>query len=46
MKVLLPRRSTGEGHNHCAHAVQETLDLCGYKKEFLDMLHLFDGRTC
>ena len=41
MKILLLSCSTGEGHNHCALAVKETLDARGHETSFLDMLHMF-----
>lgn len=41
MKILLLSCSTGEGHNHCAQAVQEVLNRRGHETEFLDMLRLF-----
>lgn len=41
MKVLLLSCSTGEGHNHCALAVQEALERRGHQAEFLDMLNMF-----
>ena len=40
-KVLLLSCSTGEGHNHCAHAVRQQLEACGVHVDFFDMLHLF-----
>ena len=45
MKVLLLSCSTGEGHNHCARAVQEALDARGVTTEFADLLHMFGGNT-
>ena len=41
MKILLLSCSTGEGHNHCALAVKESLEARGHETEFLDMLHMF-----
>ena len=41
MKILLLSCSTGEGHNHCAYAVQQALQAQGHEAEFLDMLHMF-----
>ncbi len=41
MKILLLSCSTGEGHNHCALAVKEALEVRGHETEFLDMLHMF-----
>ncbi len=41
MKVLLMSCSTGEGHNHCAKAVQNALEATGHHTDFIDMLHLF-----
>lgn len=41
MKILLLSCSTGEGHNHCASAVRESLDARGHETEFLDMLRVF-----
>lgn len=40
MKILLLSCSTGEGHNHCARAVEEALKGRGVTVDFLDMLHL------
>lgn len=40
-KVLLLSCSTGEGHNHCAKAVQQQLEAKGVQADFFDMLHLF-----
>lgn len=40
MKILLLSCSTGEGHNHCARAVEEALRARGAAVDFLDMLHL------
>ena len=41
MKILLLSCSTGEGHNHCAKAVQNALKATGHDTDFIDMLHLF-----
>lgn len=41
MNVLLLSCSTGEGHNHCARAVRESLEALGCRADFFDMLHLF-----
>ena len=41
MNVLLLSCSTGEGHNHCAQAVQKALQAAGHQADFFDMLHLF-----
>ncbi len=41
MNILLLSCSTGEGHNHCAKAVQQALQDCGHHTDFYDMLHLF-----
>ena len=41
MNVLLLSCSTGEGHNHCAKAVQQALEVKGYHTDFFDLLHLF-----
>ena len=44
MHVLLLSCSTGEGHNHCARAVRQSLEAMGHETDFFDMLHLF-GET-
>ena len=41
MHVLLLSCSTGEGHNHCARAVRQSLEAMGHETDFFDMLHLF-----
>ena len=41
MKILLLICSTGEGHNHCAKAVQQALENLGHHTDFFDLLHLF-----
>lgn len=41
MKILLLSCSTGEGHNHCAKAVQNALVKMGHYADFIDMLRLF-----
>ena len=41
MNILLLSCSTGEGHNHCAKAVQNALEAMGHNTDFIDMLHLF-----
>ena len=41
MKILLLSCSTGEGHNHCAKAVQHALEAADHATDFIDMLRLF-----
>ena len=41
MNILLLSCSTGEGHNHCARAVQNALSAMGHHTDFIDMLHFF-----
>lgn len=41
MKLLLLSCSTGEGHNHCAYAVQEAAQARGHQADFLDLLRMF-----
>jgi processive 1,2-diacylglycerol beta-glucosyltransferase len=41
MKILLLSCSTGEGHNHCAKAVQNALEAMEHHTDFIDMLRLF-----
>ena len=41
MHILLLSCSTGEGHNHCARAVREALEVRGHTTDFFDLLHLF-----
>ena len=41
MNVLLLSCSTGEGHNHCAGAVQQALEAMGHHTDLFDLLHLF-----
>ena len=40
MNILLLSCSTGEGHNHCAQAVEQALLRRGHRTNFVDLLRL------